>query len=70
MVRNQWSVVRIQGPGMNEFEELVERKPVVCSQLMKKVREYYADESHEAAFRQWYKETYGHEYEPEKRSAI
>ncbi len=55
---------------MSEFEELIERKPEVCSLLMKKVREYYADSSHEAAFREWYKEKYGYEYEPEKRPAV
>jgi len=63
-------VVRIQGPGMNEFEGLIERKPVVCTLLMKKVREYYADETHEAAFRQWYKEKYGCEYQQERRTAV
>lgn len=55
---------------MDGLEELIEKKPSVCFQLMKSVREYYADSNHETAFREWYKEKYGHEYEPEKRSAV
>lgn len=52
------------------LSELLEENPGVCSELMRKVREYYADSNHEAEFREWYKEKYGYEYEPEKRSAV
>lgn len=52
------------------LSEVLERKPGFCPELMKKVKEYYADSNHEAAFREWYKEKYGYEYEPEKRSAV
>ncbi len=53
-----------------DLNEMLIRKPGVGPVLMKKVKEYYADESHEAAFRQWFEEKYGYEYEPKRRTAI
>lgn len=53
-----------------ELAELLDKKPMVCAVLMDRVRDYYADEQHEAEFRAWYKERYGQEYEPNKRPAL
>ena len=50
--------------------KLLEQKPAVTTVLYQQVKEYYADEEHEQAFREWYREKYGHEYEPENRTEI
>lgn len=44
--------------------EMLNEKPTVCAMLYSKVKEYFTDEEHEAAFREWYLRKYGHEYEP------
>ena len=50
--------------------KLLEQKPAVTVVLYQQVKEYYANEEHEQAFREWYRNKYGHEYEPEKRTEI
>ena len=52
------------------IEDVLREKPTVCAMLMVKVKDYYADGAHEAEFRNWYKEKYGKEYKPERRSSI
>ena len=50
--------------------KLLEQKPAVTAVLYQSVKEYFADEAHEQAFREWYREKYGYEYEPKKRTEI
>ena len=50
--------------------KLLDEKPAVTAVLYRSVTEYYADEQHEQAFREWYREKYGHEYEPKNRPQV
>lgn len=52
------------------LQQLIAEKPSVCAVLYASVRDYYADPEHEREFENWYKETYGKEYEPERRPAV
>lgn len=57
---------------MNEtmLAKLLNEKPAVTAVLYNQVIDYYADAEHEQAFREWYRNKYGHEYEPKKRNQI
>ena len=49
-----------------ELAELLTKKPMFCADLRDRVQEFFADGQHEEAFRAWYKEKYGKEYEPKR----
>ena len=53
-----------------EMAELLTKKPMFCADLRDRVQAFFADGQHEEAFRAWYKEKYGKEYEPNKRPAL
>lgn len=49
------------------LSQLLAQKPGFCVMLKEKVEDYFRDPEHEQSFREWYREKYGHEYEPKRR---